>query len=1068
MKNNNMFRKFLALFLVGTMLAAVGCKDYDDDIDKLNGRLDGLEGTVALKTDLSAINASIAALEAIDHGAFLKTADLQGKLDAALAGYAKKTDLKAWLTSDEVKALLVKEGYKNEQQIKDLIAANSVNEAKVKEIFNTMIASTEAYEAFKSKVLGDITTELGKWSLNKTQLDQIQTALGTAIADENSAFAKSMNAWLGTEFAKYMAKYVKGNEFKSAASGAAIDAINAQIGDAQKTLKENIEKMIDEAIEKNNALYVKATDLNTKFGTYQETIEALAGRIAELQGRIQSLVWVPGSQFELIENRFVVDAAYYIRNGNSRYMLIEKNPRSLDLTFKVSPASLASKLTKETVRFDIEGLSWYPTRSGEEAAPALVIDEIEGDDVTGKIALKVHFENYIFEQNVGPQSVSKIAEEQPEALAFAMHVEIPAKAEGELGIDYTSNYVGTYPAFGGQINPYLVVANEDATHVYKGTSRFDTTMLYTTTATREFLKEFDVRFADYDHETDESTFVDPNEKWSNFPAIERVGPTKAAIVSGHEKNYTLTATTAAIKTSSTDLIHDEITSGEFAYIYAIGEKIFPIATLREHIHIKGFDTPVEATSTASAIWNYTTASAPADAYETNSVALTAGKLTAAIYKEMKTNLGFAAIFDAQGKRVEDPTFDAALSLTSTPTADTDIQLVKVRIRGELNADADYTLEATWTLANKNTVTITVPLHVVGMPKIADATITESITFDGARSYKLAGSKDYANLLWNEAWASTATPFFKDKKQFTDAVYAGTFKAVAKNKAILLNSAQSISITFNSDAAYGDYAPEATIEMSLGQGDAPLIGKIKTAVKFEDPAAGLTRVENFFDNDQALAQTTLVGDKFTIVDKTLDGAYQYMGTLKNTKIEYSLDNKQFGDFDGVKPVIANNKLVWNEWNKMTVMATVTLKAADGTALATEDFVVAIKDPVVAKATLKTDAKISLSKGSKTVDIASLITLKETVNGKVNIFDAAASKGLEANLMTAFASKVTYKIDEASVKPLPISAFTVDADGNFTTTLDPSLELLKDAVIKVNVEYTYQFGNRAIETQVTIIK
>ena len=31
----NLFRKFLALFLTGTMLAGVGCKDYDDDIDDL-------------------------------------------------------------------------------------------------------------------------------------------------------------------------------------------------------------------------------------------------------------------------------------------------------------------------------------------------------------------------------------------------------------------------------------------------------------------------------------------------------------------------------------------------------------------------------------------------------------------------------------------------------------------------------------------------------------------------------------------------------------------------------------------------------------------------------------------------------------------------------------------------------------------------------------------------------------------------------------------------------------------------------------------------------------------------
>ena len=61
----NLFRKFLALFLTGTMLAGVGCKDYDDDIDKVNDRLDQLEtGKLAtLEQQIAAINSSIASLE---------------------------------------------------------------------------------------------------------------------------------------------------------------------------------------------------------------------------------------------------------------------------------------------------------------------------------------------------------------------------------------------------------------------------------------------------------------------------------------------------------------------------------------------------------------------------------------------------------------------------------------------------------------------------------------------------------------------------------------------------------------------------------------------------------------------------------------------------------------------------------------------------------------------------------------------------------------------------------------------------------------------------------------------
>ena len=47
----NLFRKFLALFLTGTMLAGVGCKDYDDDIDNLQKEVDDLKGQIELKAD---------------------------------------------------------------------------------------------------------------------------------------------------------------------------------------------------------------------------------------------------------------------------------------------------------------------------------------------------------------------------------------------------------------------------------------------------------------------------------------------------------------------------------------------------------------------------------------------------------------------------------------------------------------------------------------------------------------------------------------------------------------------------------------------------------------------------------------------------------------------------------------------------------------------------------------------------------------------------------------------------------------------------------------------------------
>mgnify|MGYP000827184855 CR=1 FL=1 len=64
----NLFRKFLALFLTGTLLAGVGCKDYDDDIDKLNDRLDELTtGKIAtLESQLGSLQTAVDNLKSAD------------------------------------------------------------------------------------------------------------------------------------------------------------------------------------------------------------------------------------------------------------------------------------------------------------------------------------------------------------------------------------------------------------------------------------------------------------------------------------------------------------------------------------------------------------------------------------------------------------------------------------------------------------------------------------------------------------------------------------------------------------------------------------------------------------------------------------------------------------------------------------------------------------------------------------------------------------------------------------------------------------------------------------------
>ena len=121
MKNNNLFRKFLALFLTGTMLAGVGCKDYDDDIDDINKKIDDLNAKVELKADASALQTISDKLKDVDFSKFVTDAELSQEL----AAYVKDADLKkkvgdlGFQTVTQVQDLI--KGLQNEAQVKALI-----------------------------------------------------------------------------------------------------------------------------------------------------------------------------------------------------------------------------------------------------------------------------------------------------------------------------------------------------------------------------------------------------------------------------------------------------------------------------------------------------------------------------------------------------------------------------------------------------------------------------------------------------------------------------------------------------------------------------------------------------------------------------------------------------------------------------------------------------------------------------------------------------------------------------------------------------------------------------------
>lgn len=104
------FKNLLALFVTGTMLAGVGCKDYDDDINKINDRLDELTtGKIAdIESQISSMQTTIENLKALEtrikalEDAQVTEADLQklqDAIDAIEANYVTKDYLTTTLGS---------------------------------------------------------------------------------------------------------------------------------------------------------------------------------------------------------------------------------------------------------------------------------------------------------------------------------------------------------------------------------------------------------------------------------------------------------------------------------------------------------------------------------------------------------------------------------------------------------------------------------------------------------------------------------------------------------------------------------------------------------------------------------------------------------------------------------------------------------------------------------------------------------------------------------------------------------------------------------------------------------
>lgn len=998
------FKKFLALFLTGTMLAGVGCKSYDDDIDSINKKLDELE-TVTIKDLQSQIDGVKSSVEVIeDLSSRLST--LEGTVEGMGDVAQKLRDLENTLKSYVDNA--VKD---SEQTLR--------NEFATKSALNELISRLEQLEGV-----------------------DVQGLIDAAIEE----FKK--DSWLGEQMNEYIANYKFDYDYVNA-EGAA-DAVLEQIKGQNEEYKEAILALIGSA----DGLTVSKEMLSDELKAYLEKIEELEKRVADLENRIQSLVYVPA----YADGKVVFPASYAIQMTNeegetSYFSLGAAEKQQAELKFRVTPASLAveSKLNAETLSIVTEEVM---TRA--EGA-AFTIDEVkEWNAAKGEFVVVVSTDYDYFEARL---------EEQPKTLAIALHVAIDNAASTEenplQGIEYTSEFI---PTEGGQtfaVNNLLTVARlEGDKYVELKNNEYASDVEFTDKNVRNFFEGYSVVLKQ------DGELMALNSVWENVPQFELVAPEDAATVTnGHEENYELTETSAAIVTPAPELVGDVITSG--AFTFRLKDQNGNYADVNTQavakLNIISVDTEVEtAQLDAPVVWNYAAASGSQEytaQYEFTN------KLDVERFNALKSLMPTFTVTDAKGATVSD--IQVAAESYSQPSAEGDVQRMTLKLTDAQNhfiAGGNYTVVALYEeSAAGTTVTVKFPLTVEGLPAVADQLITKEIAYEpNTRQYKVF--LDFARIIWN-TWGEAAEKYFADYATFKSALNGKQFVSTSEEENTL-RAEDGSQILIGSD----------NIAVSFAKTETPyeLSGKLTTTWGLEVVFGGtftlnkpqgvlLQRGSDLPADNSVLIATTLEGGVFSVDNKDLVNTYFYDGDVAGVSVKFAIDRSD-EEADYGTAGVSGTKLSWGSYKGLKLPIVVTLEDNNGVVFDLQKFTANIADPIKDQVITAKDGSIGATTTDQTLYISTLLTLKDMNNA--NVFAAPKTddgttdaKGLLTNIKTPLGAEVSYSTPDI----IYTNRISFDpATGLLTVKGSTDTSMAVTETVSIDVTFTYAYGEKRTGT------
>ena len=1104
---HNLLRNFLALVLSGIMLAGVGCKNYDDDIDKINNRLDELYVTVADLDEqiesvrnaipsLDALNEEVAALRSELDGVKTDVASIDQKLEAIGDVQAKLNELSQELKDyvngaiqsseetlrnelatkgavSELEALIegIQEDYKAElEEINNKLTAL---EGTVGEDFSVDIddlkdrlAALEGSSAADADALAALVKRV-------EDLERIEVLTKSDVNDLIDTQIKELldgKSWLGESLDDAIATYLQNNGYITNA------ALNGYVSlediiDAMEDKQSNYAKELIEFIQENQTQF-DATALQGKIDGYKAEMDKLkaefSDRLFALENRIQSLVYVPSSLSETSNLIPVTPAPYIIFDDNSREHL---GNQTLEMTFRVSPASLAEKIASEeaTVSIITRKVSMSSTNG-----PAFTVESVTAS-----------------EQNEGEFTVKattgyKFGSKNDETLAIALNVKIAGVttgSEGEqtthTGIDYTTSFLGLkYTGNGACINDALrIVKVDDEGKLVAGLSNglYSSSLKYNDYSVVNFLEGFDVYYYDG------KKYMPLSEMWEGVLESSRSAFDEEDItISGKKENYKVTPASVQINeanlpTPDTNLIGDVITSSKVTFTVALGEKSLEIGEAQHKVTVvsNGVETSVPQTTIA---WNHT--KALNKSYTGNPVDMEP-KVTVEHYKEMKpaytyvmgsiedfnkfalANQWASYIADNAGEIVDGAY--VTLVMNSTPTAENDVQRITPTFYGMTFAEAgNYTAYVKYVHSDKTTTTITIPVTASGAPEISYE-ISKEVMYVGTSTYTVAGN--FAEALWNDNYKEA----FGSKEAFLGVVAAMTV-ATGEDEATLSVAGNDITVTFPAEYEFKTYSSTLTLADKSG-----LEIVIPAEITLTEAHATLTPNPLFVTNGRvnAIAEFNADGSRYDVVAQPLGNAYTYQvgegeQALPGVKVVYEINKELQGDKldemtekgQTVPEIDADNKLIWNDWGALELKVDAYLvftNSNEEVKGSRVTFTVAIDSPYaddkITVATKGNEFELSQDASFK---VAQLLTLNSTYQSgdpaaNTNVFDASTENGLHANLAKALGGEVKYETTFSNVN------FAFDEEtGVITYTGEDSSLKPVSQTIEVKVTYTNNFG------------